>query len=202
MVRLAIFLAALLGATPAWAERCALIDKGNIIEWTQTKSSECPPDPGGKGWDWRPAPVVARPVYDPAVQVLSGPTYTVGPTEITEVWTLRDKTAQELADDKAAADSARLSQQQGTGILRFTASVTIGSVAGAAFTDKTFTVTGLLATDLVLGVAFPSGLTPATIGYIPLRVSADNTLIVRFFKIASGAVTPPTPQNLTVVVLR
>ena len=80
--------------------------------------------------------------------------------------------------------------------------MTIGAVAGAAFTDKTFAVPGLLTTDLILSVTFTAGLAPATISYAPLRVSAADTLAVRFAKIATGSVTPPAAQAVTVLVAR
>lgn len=87
-------------------------------------------------------------------------------------------------------------------LLRFDASVTIGSVAGATFTDKTFAVPGLLTTDLVMSVTFTAGLLPATISYGPARVSAIDTLSVRFGKIATGAVVPPTPQAISILIWR
>lgn len=86
--------------------------------------------------------------------------------------------------------------------LRFDASVTIGVVTGAAYTDKTFAVPGLLATDLILSVTFTAGLLPATIGVGQARVSAVDTLAMRFQKIASGNVTPAAPQALSLIVWR
>lgn len=105
-----------------------------------------------------------------------------------------------------APSAADVAIKRGTGapasIHTFTASVTIGALTAATTTDKTFTVTGLLTTDIILAVQFTAGLTPATITYTPLRVSAANTLAVRFSKISTGAVTPPAPQAMTVLVAR
>lgn len=177
----------------------------------------------------------------------TGPAYVIEATQVRGVW--RKKTAQEIADETAAAKDAELqgfsiigrralfnheswlraltgrpqAPQQAfnaalidllenpapvvdptkvVAIVKFAASVTIGSVAGAGFTDKTFTIPGLLAGDLVLSVIFDAGLSPATIGYVPLRVSAADTLVIRFMKIATGAVTPPAGQAMTVLIGR
>lgn len=61
-----------------------------------------PPDLPLKGLTWLPAPVVPVPSYDPETHVLEGPTYIIGPTEVTEQWTVREKTAQEIDDAKTA----------------------------------------------------------------------------------------------------
>lgn len=87
-------------------------------------------------------------------------------------------------------------------MVKFTASITIGALTAATYTDKTFTIPGLLTTDLILSVTFTAGLTPNTISYIPLRVSANDTLAIRFEKITAGAVTPPAPQAITVLIAR
>jgi hypothetical protein len=74
-----------------------------------------PPDPNpAKGLDWRPCPVIPRPVYDPATHVCTGPTYTVQADQVVEGWTVRAKTAQELTADADAAkeDAARQAEAQ------------------------------------------------------------------------------------------
>jgi hypothetical protein len=68
----------------------------------------CPPDAPHKGIAWLPAPEVAPPAYDEATQVLTGPTVTIGETEVTTSYSVRDKTAQELADEADAAKEDRL----------------------------------------------------------------------------------------------
>lgn len=59
----------------------------------------CPVDAPHKNIDWRPAPKAVTPAYDAATQILIGPTVTVEPTQVTESYTVRDKTAQELAQE-------------------------------------------------------------------------------------------------------
>ncbi|MGV8838984.1 MAG: hypothetical protein ACWA6X_01630, partial [Bauldia sp.] len=47
---------------------------------------------------------VTDPPFDPATQVRTGPVLTIEATRVTRVWTVRDKTAEELA---AALEAAR-----------------------------------------------------------------------------------------------
>lgn len=51
-------------------------------------------------WRWLPCPEVPSPAYDPAKQVLSGPTYTVGANDVVQSWALRDKTELEFEADR------------------------------------------------------------------------------------------------------
>jgi hypothetical protein len=60
------------------------------------------PNPA-KGLDWRSCPVVSPPAVDPLSEVLEAPAYQVGASEVTESWSVRAKTAQEIDDDKTAA---------------------------------------------------------------------------------------------------
>lgn len=72
-----------------------------------------PPDPNPvKGLDWRACPPVAPPSFDPATQVRTGPTYTVGASSVTEAWAVRAKTAQELAADAEAQKDRELAALQ------------------------------------------------------------------------------------------
>lgn len=64
-----------------------------------------PPDPVGKGWRWFPV-FRTDPPYDAATQVKTGPVTTIGPSDVTMVWTVRAKTAQELDDAKGDKISA------------------------------------------------------------------------------------------------
>jgi hypothetical protein len=65
------------------------------------------PDPNPlKGLDWRPCPVVPRPVYDPATHVCTGPTYTIQADQVVEGWTVRAKTAEEIAAATEVAKEA------------------------------------------------------------------------------------------------
>ena len=54
------------------------------------------------GYRWMPCPAVARPAYDPMTETVDGPTYAVGASAVTEVWTKRNLTAQEIAAVKDA----------------------------------------------------------------------------------------------------
>ncbi len=127
-----------------------------------------------------------------------GPDYRIEATQVVAVW-------QAVKINEAEPNRLRAAIVSLLGrprIVSADVAVTIGSIAAAAFTDKTFTVPGLLTTDLLLSAYFPAGLNPATISMTPLRISAADTLICRFAKISTGAVTPPTPQTLRVVVAR
>jgi hypothetical protein len=48
------------------------------------------------GWRWLPVEET-NPPFDPATQVQTGPVVTVEAARVTRVWTMRDKTAPELA---------------------------------------------------------------------------------------------------------
>lgn len=63
------------------------------------------------GWRWLPCPVVAPPAHDPLTEVVTGPTYEVGETSVTEVWIKRNLTAQELSDRKDAVVDALARQE-------------------------------------------------------------------------------------------
>lgn len=52
------------------------------------------------GFKWLPCPPVAQPSFDSAIEAVDGPTYTVGANSVTEVWTKRALTAQELSGRK------------------------------------------------------------------------------------------------------
>jgi len=225
----------------------------NTIREFREFGTDMPLDVTRKGIKWLPVEDT-EPPYDPATQVKEGPTTAVLADRVTRVWTVRQKTAQEIDDEKtsrvdnqeliiirsfldhenriravlgaaqvtetqvknamkgyidapaSAPDLTKVAVIKGASgpveLLRFTASVTIGAISAAAFTDKTFAIPGLLAADTILSVTFTAGLLPATISYMPLRVSAADTLAVRFAKISTGSVTPPAPQAITVMVAR
>ncbi len=88
--------------------RYACVDsKGSFIFAEQFREYEKqPPDVSGKGWTWLPAPIVPKPNYDPATQMLSGPTYAVTTKEVVESWSVTDKTAQQLDDEKSSEVTA------------------------------------------------------------------------------------------------
>src|ERR1041385_7806077 len=62
-----------------------------------------PPDPAGKPRKWLPCDPVAQPSFDPTIEKILGPTYTVGTTSVTEVWAKTSLTAQEISDAKDSA---------------------------------------------------------------------------------------------------
>lgn len=71
------------------------------------------PDPNpAKGLDWRPCPVIPKPVFDLTTQVCEGPIYTVASAQVVESWTVRLKTAEELAADLEAARELAVKQAE------------------------------------------------------------------------------------------
>jgi hypothetical protein len=80
--------------------RCALVNsKDAILEFRQ-HHDVCPPDLPAKDWRWLSAPIATPPSYDANTQVLEGPTRTVEASAVTESYTVRSKTAEELNADK------------------------------------------------------------------------------------------------------
>ncbi len=78
--------------------RFALINSQGGID---RMSSSISPDVQTKsGWKWLPCDSVAQPSFDLATETIDGPTYTVGETAVTEVWTKRSLTAEEISDRK------------------------------------------------------------------------------------------------------
>lgn len=66
-------------------------------------------------------------------------------------------------------------------------SITPGSVGSATVAEQTFTVAGLVTTDRVLVGSYNTGNATGVVG---ARVSAANTLAVRFVNPTAGALTP------------
>lgn len=99
-IRLLLAVLFLMVAADAQAGRCALIESGSIAKFV-TFPGDCPPDPSGKpSYRWLPAPEVTPPTFDTETQVREGPTHVIGATQVTQSYTVRSKTAQELDDDK------------------------------------------------------------------------------------------------------
>lgn len=82
--------------------RFALIDTTNnsLIELRSYPTQ--PPNPPGKARKFLPAPPVAPPTVNPLTETMGAPTYTVGGSSVTEVWTKRSLTAPELVAAKDA----------------------------------------------------------------------------------------------------
>jgi hypothetical protein len=101
------------GAAQAADVRCARLDDNDaVVEYRVFRDIDakmggwedgaCPPSIEGKGVKWLPAPQAEKPSYDADTQVLEGPTVTVGKDSVTESYTVRDKTADELDGEKDA----------------------------------------------------------------------------------------------------
>lgn len=82
--------------------RFARVNDSNTVELLRDYPSQ-PENLPHKGWRWLPCPQVSPPSYDRKTEKITGPTYTVGQTEVTESWTKISLTAQEISDAKDAA---------------------------------------------------------------------------------------------------
>jgi hypothetical protein len=78
----------------------ALVDQQNTVLRVEPHALR-PADPVGKGWRWLPVEDTDPP-FDGAMQKRTGPVVTVAPDRVTRVWTVADKTAQELSDEQDA----------------------------------------------------------------------------------------------------
>lgn len=56
-------------------------------------------------WKWLQCDSVTPPTFDPTAETVDGPTYTVGASSVTEVWTKRSLTSQEISDRNDTAVS-------------------------------------------------------------------------------------------------
>jgi hypothetical protein len=80
--------------------RYALVNPSNVVVFlgrnidpnVQTK----------QGWRWLECPDVVVPAFDPDAEVREGPFYVVGSNSVSEEWTVRSMTAQEIGDRKDA----------------------------------------------------------------------------------------------------
>jgi hypothetical protein len=85
--------------------RYALVDPQDAINRFSTVYGGFDVSKAGvdSGWRWLPCDPVAQPSFNPKTEQVTGPTYTVGETEVTEVWTVVALTAQEISDAKDGA---------------------------------------------------------------------------------------------------
>lgn len=74
------------------------------------------------------------------------------------------------------------------------------AVANATSAEVGLTVTGLLTTDLIVGVSKPTA--QAGIGIVGQRVSAANTLGLTFMNSTAATVTPTVSQSYAITVFR
>jgi hypothetical protein len=82
--------------------RYARINASDVVDALREYPSQ-PSDLPQKGWRWLPCPAVAPPSFDPTLEIVEGPTYVVGASEVAETWVKRNMTAPEL---DAAKDTA------------------------------------------------------------------------------------------------
>ena len=85
-------------------------------------------------------------------------------------------------------------------LLKFTASVDPASVAANVNAEQNFTITGLKAGDIPIGLETPVAM--ATLAVDGVRVDADDTLVVRASNPTAGAIDIAAGQSVTVTVLR
>jgi hypothetical protein len=83
--------------------------------------------------------------------------------------------------------------------------ITVSATAGASSTagganEQTFTVPGLLTTDIIMTVSRPSTTDTYTIDNY--RVSATSTIAITYSQSSTAPPTPTTSQSLTIVALR
>lgn len=86
-----------------------------------------------------------------------------------------------------------------SGIYNYSVSITPASVSTITSPEQTFTVPGIvLATDAVIGIEPPSNVNGVSLTYA--RVTADNTIAIKFVNPTAGSVTPAAGlYNFTVV---
>jgi hypothetical protein len=85
-----------------------------------------------------------------------------------------------------------------TNIKVYSQTITAASVGAATVAEQTFTVTGLTTADKV--IVNPAAISNAT-GIAGARVSAADTLAVRFVNPTAGALTP-TAGTWTIIAIR
>ena len=101
-----------------------------------------------------------------------------------------------LVLDDGGIDTA--SQTPLKGVRLYTQTITPASVAAATVAEQTFTVTGLTTADDVF--VNPAAIVNAT-GIAGVRVSAANTLAIRYVNPTAGALTP-TAGTYAIVAFR
>jgi len=85
-------------------------------------------------------------------------------------------------------------------VVKFTASIDPASVAANVSAEQNFTFTGLKAGDIPVGLDTPVAM--ATLQVVPVRVTADNTLVVKATNTTAGAINIAAGQSITVVAIR
>lgn len=154
--------------------RYARIENDAVVEIREFAKA---PDPNpAKGFDWRPYTLI-KPTINSATQVYDPPDAVrdVQPESVTDTWTARDKTAQELANDLAAFRDRVTTQFDNTeDIVRALALVVL-----AELNSHTVTINAILAAaDGATNLAtFKSAV--AAITDQPTRTAADLRAAIR-----------------------
>ena len=81
------------------ADRVALVnDRNEVVRFT----TNIDPNLAGTedGWKWLPAPEAVKPPHNPDTEYLDGPTFVVGPTEVTSTYTVKPKTPEMIEADR------------------------------------------------------------------------------------------------------
>lgn len=81
--------------------RYALVTNGTVI--VRMASDVDPTVQTKSGSVWLPCNPVAPPTFNPLTEKITGPTYAIGASSVTEIWTKVSLTAQEISDAKDAA---------------------------------------------------------------------------------------------------
>jgi len=85
-------------------------------------------------------------------------------------------------------------------IVKFTPVITAASVPASSTNEQTFTVTGVLATDELVGVIKPTHQT--TLGIVNSRIVANNQIAITYMHIGGGGPITPTSETYSVLVWR
>jgi hypothetical protein len=85
-------------------------------------------------------------------------------------------------------------------IVKFTPIITAASVPASTTSEQTFTVTGVLATDELVGVIKPTHQT--TLGIVNSRIVANNQIAITYMHIGGGGPITPTSETYSVLVWR
>jgi hypothetical protein len=78
--------------------------------------------------------------------------------------------------------------------------LTPAEVAINTTAEQTFTVPGLRANDVIVGVSKPT--TQAGLGIVGYRVSAANTVAITFANVTGGAITPTAGETYLITWAR
>lgn len=88
-----------------------------------------------------------------------------------------------------------------TKLLKFVATVDPASVAANTTAAQTFSVTGLKAGDLCIGLEQPPAWDASAVNFTPLHIDTDDELEVKGTNTTAGAVNAPS-GDIVVTVLR